>query len=85
MEVNIEIGLGTITLTDNDTDGTVGGRIIYKFFKGDHYNYIVRTDEGYDFILNSNDNWDDNDRVGVVVKPRNILMTLKEKEGNINE
>ena len=85
LEVNIEIGLGTITLTDNDTDGTVGGRIIYKFFKGDHYNYIVRTDEGYDFILNSNDNWDDNDRVGVVVKPRNILMTLKEKEGNINE
>jgi len=84
LEVDVEFGLNAITLTDNEDDGNIGGKIIYKFFKGDHYNYVVRTNEGYDFMLDSNDNWDDKDRVGIQVKPLYIEMSLSIDEETDN-
>lgn len=81
-EVTAEIGLGAITLTDNEEDGVVGGEIVYKIFKGDHYNYIVHTDDGYSFTLDSNDNWDDNDRVGININPQAIKLSPGLTEGN---
>jgi spermidine/putrescine transport system ATP-binding protein len=79
LDIDVEVGFNSVTLMDDEVDGTVGGQTVYKFFKGDHYNYTVRTDEGYDFILNSQDNWDDNDRVGILVAPENIKMALKQQ------
>lgn len=81
-ELTATISLDGITLTDNEEDGMVGGEIIYKIFKADHYNYIVHTDDGYSFTLNSTDNWDDNDRVGININPANIKLSIGFSEDN---
>ena len=82
-EVEVKVSLHDILLTDNEADGSVGGDMVYKIFKGDHYNYTVRTDEGYDFMVDSTDNWDDNDRVGVVIDPKHIVLKFAEKEETV--
>ncbi len=78
--VDVVVKLDEIVLTDDEEDGTIGGDIVYKIFKGDHYNYTVRTDDGYDFMLDSTDNWDDKDRVGVQIAEKSIHLTFAKEE-----
>ena len=78
--VDVVVKLDEIVLTDDEEDGTIGGDIFYKIFKGDHYNYTVRTDDGYDFMLDSTDNWDDKDRVGVQIAEKSIHLAFAKEE-----
>ncbi len=80
VDVNVEVGLKDIEITDNHEEGGAEGNIISIIYKGDHYQLIVRTDENEeDFVLDTEDTWNENDRVGVIIKKENIKLSLKQE------
>ena len=38
---------------------------------------MVRTDEEEEFVIDTQDTWNEGDLVSIVVKPENISLTLK--------
>ena len=80
-EVNVEVGLNDITISDDENAGGTTGHIISIIYKGDHYRLIVRTDESEeDFVFSTGDLWNENDYVSVVIPKEKIKLTLKNTE-----
>ncbi len=77
MEVNIEVPFDAITISDDEDASDIHGNIISLIYVGDHYEIMVRTDEDEDFILNTTDLWNENDRVSVIIDPSKINLTRK--------
>ena len=73
-KVKVKIGFDKIDLTDHEEDGIIGADIITILFKGNHYQYGVRTDKDEFFYVDSLDQWDDGDRVGISIKPEDIIL-----------
>jgi len=80
--VTVEIGLGDVTISDDENAGSTTGHIISIIYKGDHYRLIVRTDgeAEEDFVFATDDLWNENDRVSVIVPKEKIKLTLKNRE-----
>ena len=76
-EVVATIGLDKIALSDNLEEGESNGTIINLVWIGDHYQYIVRTDDDEDFVVNSQYSWNENDLVSIHVEPADISIRLK--------
>ena len=80
VEVEVEVETSDITMTDNEEDGGAQGNIISMIYKGDHYRYIVRTEENEeDYVLTCPDLWNTGDLVGLIIPPDKIKMKLKVK------
>ena len=81
-EVRVEIGLGDVTISDDENEGGTTGHIISIIYKGDHYRLIVRTEgeDEEDFVFATDDLWNENDRVSVIVPKDKIKLTLKHAE-----
>ena len=80
VDVNVEVGLKDIEITDNQDEGGAIGNIISMIYKGDHYQLIVRTDENEeDYVFDTEDTWNENDRVGVIIPKDKIRLTLKQE------
>ncbi len=88
VDVTVEVGLKSIQIEDlkNDSDidyddnyGAIG-KIIQIIYKGDHYQLIVRTEENEeDFVFDTEDTWNENDIVRVVIPKEEIKIKLKEE------
>ncbi len=79
-EVRVEVGLNDITISDEEDAGGVMGHIISIIYKGDHYRLIVRTEENEeDFVFSTEDLWNENDYVSVIIPRDKIKLTLKPK------
>ncbi len=76
-DVLAEIGLKDIEILDNDEEGTVSGEIVSIIYKGDHYQLTIRTPQDEDFVLDTEYTYDENDLVGLRVKPEDITLKLK--------
>ncbi len=81
-DVIAEIGLGDIEVVDGYDNGNANGVVVSTMYIGDHYQIIVRTEEEEDFVVDTQDNWNEGDLVSVIVKPEKISITLK---GNIDK
>ena len=80
VEVNVEVGLKDIEISDEEGKGGVMGNIVSIIYKGDHYQLIVRTDENEeDFVLDTEYTWNENDRVSVIIPKDKIILTLKQE------
>ena len=79
-EVEIEVDFNHVNLQDDEEDGTLSGEVIYILYKGDHYHLQVRTDDGDDLFVDTNDIWDDGDRVGIKIAPSWIRLYKKDKQ-----
>lgn len=80
-EVTVEVGIDDITISDDEEAGGTTGHIISIIYKGDHYRLIVRTEEEEeDFVLSTDDLWNENDYVSVVIPKDKIKLTLKNTE-----
>ena len=80
-EVEVEVGTQDITMTDDADAGGARGNIISMIYKGDHYRYIVRTEENEeDYVFSCPDLWNTGDLVGIIIAPEKIKMTLKVKD-----
>ena len=76
--VNVEVDTHDITMSDDKDEGGAAGTIISMIYKGDHYRYIVRTEENEeDYVLSCPDMWNTDDYVSLVIPKDKIKMTLK--------
>lgn len=80
VDVNVEVGLKDIEISDHEEDGGAVGNIISIIYKGDHYQLIVRTDENEeDYVFDTEYTWNENDRVSVVIPKEKIKLSLKQE------
>lgn len=80
MEVNVEVGLHDITMSDDPEEGGACGHIISLIYKSEYYRYIVRTENEEDYVLACEDLWNENDFVSLVIPKDKIKLTLKTAE-----
>ncbi len=80
VDVNVEVGLKDIEISDDADLGGAVGNIVSMIYKGDHYQIIVRTDENEeDFVFDTEDTWNENDRVSVIIPKEKIKLSLKQE------
>ena len=77
VEVNVEVPFEGITISDDQSASDIQGNIISLIYIGDHYEIMVRTEDEEDFILNSPDLWNENDKVSVIIDESQIHLTRK--------
>lgn len=73
-KVQVKVPFRSIDLQDYEEEGKLSGEVHFILYKGNHYHLTIRTDEGYDLYVNTNDVWDDGDRVGIVIPTKEILV-----------
>lgn len=64
-KVIVEVPFGKVELTDEQEDGVLYGEVHSMLYKGNHYHLKVRTEEGFDIYVDTNDIWDKGDLVGI--------------------
>ena len=82
--VKITVDFDDVELMDDEEDGTIGATIISAIYKGSYWQYIVRTDDYYDFFVDNDYEWTLNDRVGIKIAPDKIVLEpiVKTEEEN---
>ena len=73
-QVKIKIGFDAVTLTDDESDGTIGANVTQTLYKGSYYQVQIYTDTDEDFYIDTVDEWDIGDRVGVKVDKNKIIV-----------
>ena len=86
-EVDVEVDFERVNLQDDEEDGVLQGEVYFILYKGDHYHLQIRTDDGDDLYVDTNDVWDDGDRVGVKIAPSYIRLYKKQdkEQGTKNQ
>ena len=80
VDVTVEVGLKDIEISDDAEKGGAVGNIVSMIYKGDHYQLIVRTDENEeDYVFDTEDTWNENDRVSVIIPKEKIKLSLKQE------
>ena len=64
-------------MSDDKEEGNLRGHIINLIYKGDHYSYVVRTDDDEDFIVDDEDLWNMDDYVSLVIPDDTFSFALK--------
>ena len=81
--VQVEVDFQDVILEDNEEDGRLTGEVKFILYKGNHYHLTVFTDWDEDIFVDTNDVWDDGDRVGITIAPQNIrIVQSLNKEGS---
>jgi spermidine/putrescine transport system ATP-binding protein len=73
-KAKIKIGFSSVVLHDNEEDGMIGGSVFFILYKGDHYHITILTEGNEHIFVDTNDIWDDGDRVGISILPESILI-----------
>lgn len=76
-EVVAEIQLSDIELSDDIQQGQTTGTVVSTLYIGDHYQYMVRTEEEEDFVVDTQYVFNENDVVSIHVAPENIRLRIK--------
>ena len=88
-EVKVQIPFDKIELTDDEDDGVIGANVTQTLYKGSYYQVQVYTDDDNDFLVDTVDEWDIGDRVGILIKPEDMLVERyepgDEKENHAQE
>ncbi len=72
--VTVEVEFADVDLQDYEEEGKLSGEVAFILYKGNHYHLTIRTDEGGSIEVNTNDVWDDGDRVGIMISPAHIRL-----------
>lgn len=73
-EVKVEVDFSGVILQDNEEDGMLTGDVKFILYKGDHYHLTVLSDWDENVFVDTNDVWDDGDRVGITIPPDAIRV-----------
>ncbi|MDR0892121.1 MAG: polyamine ABC transporter ATP-binding protein [Mediterranea sp.] len=76
-EVRVEVDFDQVVLQDNEGDGTLTGEVKFILYKGNHYHLTVLSDWDEDVYVDTNDVWDDGDRVGITIPPNAIRIAKR--------
>ena len=71
--VQVEVDFQRVVLEDNEGRPSTG-EVKFILYKGNHYHLTVFTDWDEDIFVDTNDVWDDGDRVGITIAPQNIRI-----------
>ena len=66
-----------IQMSDDADAGLLRGHIINLIYKGDHYSYVVRTDEEIDLIVEDEDLWNMDDYVSLIIPKDKFQFSYK--------
>lgn len=77
-KVKVEIDFDKVILEDYEEDGLLVGEVKFILYKGNHYHLTVFTEWEEDIYVDTNDVWDDGDRVGITIAPENIKVSRYE-------
>ncbi len=66
-----------ITMSDDKEAGILRGHIINLIYKGDHYSYVVRTEEDEDFIVSDEYLWNMDDYVSLLIPTDKFHYAIK--------
>ena len=75
-DVVAEVELNDVELSD-DLTGQDKGTVLSQVWLGDHYQYLVRTENDEDFVVNTEYLFNENDIVGIAIKKEAIKLRLK--------
>jgi spermidine/putrescine transport system ATP-binding protein len=84
-EVLARIGFDKVKLTDDESDGRMGGNIADVLYKGAYYSVQVATEYDEDFYVDTAEEWDLNDRVGINIAPEDITLVRRAEKIMIND
>ncbi len=95
VEVDSDLEVGTkvkaiidfddVEIMDDEADGMFGGEIVSNIYKGSYYQVIVKTDDYYNFFIDTDDEWMKGDRVGLVVPKEKIKLEVIPDEDDADE
>ena len=77
MYVTVEVPVKAVSMSDEQRDYRAQGNIISFIYKGNHYNYTVRTETEEDFVLDEDDLWNEGDRVSLMIPGDQIILKRK--------
>ena len=72
--VKVSVDFDDVEITDDEEDGTIGATVVSSIYKGSYYQCIVRTDDYYDFFVDTDDDWLKGDRVGIKIAKDKIII-----------
>ena len=75
-KAQVAVGFDRVVLLDNEEDGMLTGEVKFILYKGDHYHLTVLSDWEEDVFVDTNDVWDDGDRVGISIPADAIRVIL---------
>ena len=78
--VTVYVPFTAITLTDDESDGVIGANVTQSFYKGTYYQVQVFTDSDEDFYIDTADEWDMDDRVGIIIDGSQVKLERYEPE-----
>ncbi len=78
--VTVSVDFDDVELTDDEEDGIIGATIISAIYKGSYWQYIVRTDDYYDFFVDNDYEWSIDDRVGIKIAPDKIIVEVRNED-----
>ena len=73
-QVIVQVNFDAVELTDDEEDGVVGAYVSQTLYKGTYYQVQIYTDTDQDFYIDTKDEWDLGDRVGVKIAPDKIKV-----------
>lgn len=73
-DVLVYVPFTAITLTDDEEDGVVGANVTQSLYKGTYYQVQVFTDSDEDFYVDTADEWDMDDRVGIIIDGSKVKL-----------
>ena len=83
--VKVSIGFDGVELTDDENDGVIGAFVTQTLYKGTYYQVQIYTDTDEDFYIDTTDEWDIGDRVGVKLDPAKIKAEPLAEEADNEE
>ena len=76
-EVTVEVPVKAVSMSDEQLDYRADGNIISFIYKGNHYNYTVRTATEDEFVLDEDDLWNEGDHVSLMIPKDQIILKRK--------
>ncbi len=73
--VKVAFDFDKVDLLDNMEEGQTEGNVSFILYKGDHYHLTIKTAEGHQLWVDTNDVWDKNDIVGIRLMPEDLSIT----------
>ncbi len=79
-KVLVKVDFDDVEVTDDAEDGKIAGVVINSIYKGNYYQCIIKTDDQYDFFVDTDDDWLKGDRVGINIAKDKIIVEKLEEE-----
>ncbi|MCM1042747.1 MAG: ABC transporter ATP-binding protein [Corallococcus sp.] len=83
-KVKVSVDFDDVELFDDEEDGTIGATVISSIYKGSYYQCIVRTDDYYDFFVDTDYDWLKDDRVGIKIDKDKLIVERIETDESGN-